>query len=107
MYFAPLYNVIRGIHEGRVLRINSGDSHNYRGSIDAYGKGHIMIMMNSELASILNSVGANVRYPHHAQTPDRSPCTRQRAEQISKAQVQSVQEYKDNYRKMIHDMLKD
>ena len=64
-------------------------------------------MMNKELADILGSIGASVKYPHDAQTPDRLHGTRKRASEVSKVQVQSVQDYKDQYRKMIHDLLKD
>ena len=66
-----------------------------------------MVVMTESLANILGSVGANVKYPHGVQTPTREHCTRERASELKNVQVQSVQDYKDQYRKMIHDILKD
>ena len=84
---------------------NSSDSNNYCCRIDDNGKGNFM--MNKELADILGSIGANVRYPYNVQTPTREHGTRERARQVNNAQVQSAQDYLDQYRKMIHDILKD
>lgn len=64
-------------------------------------------MMDKGLADILGSIGANVMYPHNVQTPTREHVTRHRASELKNIQVQSVQDYKDQYRKMIHDILKD
>ena len=66
-----------------------------------------MVMMDKGLADILGSIGANVKYPHNSQTPDRLHVTRQRASELKNIHVQSVEDYKDQYRKMIHDILKD
>ena len=66
-----------------------------------------MVMMNEGLASILSDLGANVKYPHGIQTPTRDHGTRDRANQIASIHCQSVEDYRDQWRKMIHDILKD
>lgn len=107
MCLASLYNIARGIYEGRILCTYTSYSRNDCSHIDEHGKGHSMVMMTESLANVLSSVGADVRYPHGVQVPSRSNYTNARAEQMRKVQVQSVQDYKDQYRKMIHDILKD
>ena len=107
VYLALLYNVTRRIYERIILCISTGDSGDTCSCIHARNNGVFMVMMNDSLANILGSIGANVKYPHDVQTPTREHCTRERAKQISSMHVQSVQDYKDQYRKMIHDLLKD
>ena len=58
-----------------------------------------MVMMTESLANIFADLGANVKYPFGVQTPDRLHETRKRASELKNVQVQSVQDYKDQFRR--------
>ena len=84
---------------------NTGDSRNDCCSHDGHDNGDFMVMMSRELANILASVGANVKYPHGVQTPTRETGPRERAERVASIKCQSVDDYRDQFRREILDIL--
>ena len=87
------------------MYIDSSNSYNNCCCHDGHGKGDFM--MTESLADILGSIGVNVKYPHDAQTPDRLRVTRKRANELKSIQVQSVEDYRDQFKREILAILSE
>ena len=101
MHLALWYNVTKRIYERRILHIDSSNSYNNCCCHDGHDNGDFMVMMTESLASIFSDLGAQVNYPHGVQTPTREHETRERAKQVASIKCQSVDEYRDQFRREI------